>query len=148
MTLIHDVSTDADDPPQFIALRDVRRACANGVDYSGLNAAEHRSRYPSLRTAVFVRPISGLFDAALATAKKSGWTIAAAVESEGRIEATAITPLLRFKDDVVIRIMANTEGARLDLRSASRIGRSDLGTNAKRLLNFLGELNTFLKTAS
>jgi uncharacterized protein (DUF1499 family) len=52
---------------------------------------------------------------------------------------------LRFKDDVVIRIRADNSGARLDIRSASRIGSSDFGANAKRLRTFLGELNIRLK---
>ena len=146
MRWIHDVSTDVDDPPQFIALADIRRACANGVDYSGLRADEHRRRYPDLQSTDIIRPTLSIFNAALAAAGKLGWAIAAAVESVGRIEATAITPLLRFKDDVVIRIRTNPASARLDVRSASRVGRSDLGANAKRLRIFFIELNNLLKT--
>jgi len=146
MRWIHDVSTDAADPPPFIALRAARLACANGVEYSGLSPAEHRARYPDLQTAVFTQAPALIFKAALAAANAMQWQIAVAVESEGRIEATATTPLFRFKDDVVIRIRANNGGAKLDLRSASRIGQSDLGANAKRIRVFWHEINNRLKS--
>lgn len=144
--MIHDVSTDADDPPQFIALRDARVACANGSNYSGLRGASHRERYANIIPAIYDNPPATLFQACLATAKAQGWAVAAAVEAEGRIEATATTRLMRFKDDIVIRIRAHGDGTRLDARSASRIGSSDLGTNARRIGTFLRELNNHLKT--
>ncbi|MEQ1773833.1 MAG: DUF1499 domain-containing protein [Burkholderiales bacterium] len=146
MRWIHDVSTDADDPPPFVALREVRLACANGADYSGLSADEHRKRYPDLQTSVFNQPLAQVFGTALAFADALNWNVAAAIEHEGRIEATATTPLLRFKDDVVIRIRVFGNTSRLDIRSASRIGSSDLGANAKRIRTFLDNLNSSLKT--
>ena len=134
---IHDVSTDPADPPAFVALREVRLACANGVDYSGLNADEHQRRYPDLHTAVFKHAPAEIFCNALAYVEACDWRVAAAVESEGRIEATATTRLLRFKDDVVIRIRGFERTSRLDIRSASRVGSSDFGVNAKRIRAFL-----------
>jgi len=144
--VIHDVSTDADDPPQFFALRDVRLKCRNGLEYSGLRGAQHRQRYPDLAPALFTHPPGKIFQAALFVANALHWNIAAAVESEGRIEATATTPLLRFKDDVVICIRENNSGTRLDIRSASRIGSSDFGANAKRIRAYVREINNCLKT--
>lgn len=148
MSWIHDVSTDADDAPRFVALRALRLQCENGVLYSGLRGDEHRRRYPDIAPAVYPRPHVELFRAALATANALGWHIVAAVKSEGRIEATARTRWLRFKDDVVIRICEQNGGTRLDIRSASRIGRSDLGANARRIRSFLRELNSHLKSNS
>ncbi len=144
--MIHDVSTDADDPPQFIALRDVRSKCRNGVEYSGLRADEHHNRYPDIQPAHFQCPPARVFGTALAFADALDWHVAAAIESDGRIEATATTRLLRFKDDVVIRIRSNNGGTRLDIRSASRIGSSDFGANARRIRLFLDNLNSSLKT--
>jgi uncharacterized protein (DUF1499 family) len=147
MRWIHDVSTDTDDPPQFIALREVRLACPNGADYSGLHAAEHQLRYNELRPAVFegVQPAT-VYGAALAVVNAMQWKVAVAVESEGRIEATATTRIMRFKDDVVIRIRAAGRITRVDVRSASRVGSSDLGANAKRLGEFLRKVNNYLKS--
>ncbi len=139
--MIHDVSTDTDDPPQFIALRETRLACRNGLEYSG-----GKQRYPGIEPQHFTQPHAQLFQAALAAANAMQWHIAAAIESEGRIEATATTRLLRFKDDVVIRICPATDGSRLDVRSASRVGSSDFGANARRIRAFLLELNNHLKT--
>ena len=142
----HDVTTDPAYPPPFVALREARVASKNGNDYSGLRVEEHRAHYPDLNTIVFKQAPALIFKAALAAANAMQLQIAAAVEAEGRIEATATTPLLRFKDDVVIRIGPSGSGAKLDVRSASRVGQSDLGANAKRIRAFLGELNNRLTT--
>ena len=148
MPWVHDVSTDTDNPPPFIALREFRLKCRNGADYSGLRADEHRRHHPDLQPDEFEHPPSAIFNAALAAVNQLHWNVVAAVESEGRIEATATTRLLRFKDDVVIRIRANDNdsGTRLDIRSASRVGSSDFGVNAKRIRTFLSEINSRLKT--
>lgn len=144
--MIHDVSTDTGEPPQFVALRDIRLNCRNGADYSGLGSAPHHQRYPDIVPAHFAQRPGAIFQAALAAANSLRWHIAAVAESEGRIEATATTPLLRFKDDVVIRMRAHDGGTRLDIRSASRVGQSDFGANAKRIRAFFQELNNRLKT--
>lgn len=144
--MIHDVSTDPADPPQFAALLDTRRACTNGSHYSGLNADQHGRRYPHLVTATYPLTADKVFDTALAFAQSLGWNIASADKPEGRIEATATTRLLRFRDDVVIRIRATARGTLLDVRSASRVGRSDLGANARRITQFLGLINSVLKS--
>ena len=140
--MIHDVTTDPEEPPQFIALRETRLACPNGVEYSGPRMLSHSNVEPNF----FSIPPSTVFQAALTVANTMQWKVAAAIEAEGRIEATATTRLLRFKDDVVIRIRPTANGARLDIRSTSRVGNSDLGTNARRIRTFLQELNNYLKT--
>ena len=139
--MIHDVTTDADDPPPFIALRDVRLQSRNGVQYSG--GKQHHS---GIEPQLFKQPHEKIFHAALEAAAALQWDIASATASEGRIEATATTQLLRFKDDVAIRIRPTIDGTRLDIRSASRVGSSDFGANAKRIRAFLHELNNRLKT--
>ena len=147
MPWIHDVSTDPADPPPFVALRAARLKCANGADYSGLGAGEHARNYPDLVTAEFSQNVAAVFQAARAVAQTHQWKIAAAVEAEGRIEATATTRVFRFKDDVVVRIRAHAGGgSRLDIRSKSRVGESDLGANARRIRTWLSLLITRLKT--
>jgi hypothetical protein len=141
----HDVCTDPETPPPFVALREARLACRNGVVYSGLRPDEHRAHYPELRTAVFAQAPEMIFEAAIHAANALHWKIAAAVEAEGRIEATATTPLMHFKDDVVIRIGPSGDGAKLDIRSASRVGQSDLDANGKRIRAYVRELYNYLK---
>ncbi|MBC7505868.1 MAG: DUF1499 domain-containing protein, partial [Sandarakinorhabdus sp.] len=58
----------------------------------------------------------------------------------GRIEATATVPWWGFKDDVVIRLTPAGTGTRVDMRSKSRVGKGDLGVNAKRINDFLDAL--------
>jgi len=69
-----------------------------------------------------------------------GWQIAAVDPAEGRLEATATTKWMGFKDDIVVRIRPDGSGSRVDVRSVSRVGRSDVGANAKRIREFLGKL--------
>jgi uncharacterized protein (DUF1499 family) len=137
---IHDISTDTDNPPRFVAALPLRRGAENKVDYSVDTAAEQKKGYPDIAPAVLqVSPVVA-FERALAAARAMGWMIVASVPQEGRIEAVATTLLFGFKDDVVIRIAPLGSGSRIDLRSLSRVGRSDIGTNAKRVRAFLHEL--------
>jgi uncharacterized protein (DUF1499 family) len=69
-----------------------------------------------------------------------GWAIVASVPAEGRIEASDTTFWFRFVDDVVIRVRATPGGSRIDVRSKSRVGRSDVGTNAARIRSYLSRL--------
>lgn len=140
---IHDITTDTENPPQFVALRATREKAPNGAAYAGEKIAKlQRAAYPDVVPALLALPPAQAFERALATAREMGWEIAAAEQAEGRIEATATTRWFRFKDDIVIRIAAHGSGSRLDVRSMSRIGRSDLGTNAKRIRTFLENLRS------
>jgi uncharacterized protein (DUF1499 family) len=70
-----------------------------------------------------------------------GWEVASAAPEALRIEATDSTLLFGFKDDVVVRITPQGSGSVVDVRSLSRIGGSDLGTNAKRVRAYLRRLS-------
>ncbi len=134
---IHDVSTDTVNPPPFVALRQVRAAAPNGTEYGGPAIAVQQQRaYADLAPLRFAAPRERVFAAVVAAARESGWTVAAAVAEEGRLEATAATRWFGFKDDVVVRVASDTAGTRVDIRSASRVGRSDLGVNAERIRAF------------
>ena len=73
-------------------------------------------------------------------ARAQGWEMVAVVPAEGRIEATETTRWFGFKDDVVIRVRPAAAGSRVDVRSVSRVGRGDVGTNARRVRAFLEAL--------
>lgn len=64
------------------------------------------------------------------------WSMVAATETE-RLHAVRETRLLRFKDDVTIRVLPDNGGARMELESASRIGKGDLGQNPRNLQELL-----------
>jgi uncharacterized protein (DUF1499 family) len=138
---IHDITTDAENPPQFVALRAVRERTPNGAAYGGpAVAAQQKQSYPDIAPVQLAMPPDRAFARAEAAARALGWDIAAVEPAEGRLEATATTRWFRFKDDVVVRVTAAPGGSRVDVRSVSRIGRSDLGANAKRIRAFVSKL--------
>jgi uncharacterized protein (DUF1499 family) len=142
MVPIHDITTDTEDPPPFVALLALRRTTFNGPDYGGEKIARlQKAAYPDIQPLDLAEPPARAFERALAAARAMGWRIVAAVPEEGRVEATATTPLLRFKDDVVIRVTSRGAGSRVDVRSKSRLGRSDLGANAKRIRAYFRALS-------
>lgn len=144
---IHDITTDLDNPPEFVAVMPLRGADSNTTDYGNWGemtperqASLQREAYPDIVTQTFDDPANVVFDRALAAARDQGWEIVAAEPAEGRIEATATTFWFRFKDDVVIRIRETEGTTYLDARSTSRVGVSDVGKNAARLRAFFDAL--------
>src|SRR5262249_26478987 len=63
----------------------------------------------------------------------TGWTIVASDADAGRIEASQQSRWFRFTDDIVIRVVGDEAGSRIDMRPTSRQGRSDYGVNAARI---------------
>ena len=138
---IHDISTDTERPPEFVAVRPLRAEAPNPVEYEGPEVArQQREAYPDVQPLRLPLPPGEAFGRALAAARASGWEIVAADSAEGRIEATATTAWFGFKDDVVVRITPEEGGSRVDVRSLSRVGKSDVGANAKRIREYLGRL--------
>ncbi len=149
---IHDITTNTANPPQFVDVVGAREAFAqvtldklNGLEYTAdvalqQNAAQARPGYPDLSPVETSEAQAVVFDKALALVESEGWELVASVPAEGRIEATAMTPYFKFRDDVVLRIAAAGSGTRVDMRSASRVGRSDVGVNAERIAAFMGRL--------
>jgi uncharacterized protein (DUF1499 family) len=137
---IHDISTDTDNPPRFVAVVALRAGSPNPVDYAADTATQQRSAYPDIVPMALEVPPARAFDFADRAARAMGWEIVALVPAEGRIEATATTLMFGFKDDVVIRVSTAGSGSRIDVRSLSRVGRSDLGANARRVRAYMKEL--------
>ena len=143
---IHDITTDTDNPPQFVASVQLRQEDDHPVSYDGPEvAAKQKEAYPDL--APFVTPASKekVFEAAKAAVTAMGMQLTGADAAEGRIEASQTTFWYGFTDDMVVRIEQTADGTRVDVRSKSRLGRSDLGQNAKRIRAFLAKLETRLR---
>jgi uncharacterized protein (DUF1499 family) len=138
---IHDITTDTQQPPQYVAVLPLRAKAPNTTVYGGeAIAARQREAYPDVKPLVLEVPPSRAFERALATARAMGWELVEADAATGRIEATDTTFWFGFKDDVVVRIRPTTGGSRIDVRSLSRVGGGDVGTNAKRILAYLEAL--------
>ncbi len=139
---IHDISTDTADPPDFVAVLPLRADAANPATYGGPEVAAEQARaYPDIRSLVLpATPPGAAFARARDAARESGWAIVDADSGAGRVEATATTGWFGFKDDVVVRIRPEGQGTRVDVRSVSRVGKSDVGTNARRIRAYLDRL--------
>jgi Protein of unknown function (DUF1499) len=164
---IYDITTDPIDPPQFDAIARLRPRDANPVTYAGLYAAEQQhNAYSDIEPDDTNSTPQEAYEAAMKVITKRKWrvvdsrppqappavptprnvAIQPATARDGIIEAVALTPILGFRDDVVVRIRPTADGARIDVRSASRYGRNDLGTNAARVRNLIDDIDTVLAT--
>jgi uncharacterized protein (DUF1499 family) len=144
---IHDVTTDPYDPPRFEAVARLRTREANPVAYPGLDTYKlQREAYPDIEPLTASVPPREAFDAALNIVTKRKWRIVderAPVPGrrEGRIEAIAMSPIMGFRDDVVIRVRPDGAGSRIDMRSSSRYGSHDFGTNAARVTSLIEDID-------
>ena len=133
---IHDISTDTIDPPVFVNVMPLREG-TNPVLYLQEIAEQQRQAYPEIQPVLLNLSAEETYARALQAAQASGWDIVGQDAAAGRIEATATTRWMGFKDDVVIRLRREGDGTRVDVRSVSRVGRSDIGTNALRIAAYL-----------
>jgi hypothetical protein len=163
---IYDITTDPIDPPQFDAIARLRPRDANPVTYAGLYTAEQQhAAYSDIEPDDTTVTPQDAFAAAMKVIAKRKWRVVdarppqgplpraidarapqASAVRDGIIEAVARTPILGFRDDVVVRIRPTIDGARIDVRSASRYGRHDLGTNAKRVRSLIEDIDDVIST--
>ena len=139
---IHDITTALEDPPTFEAVIPLRAEAPNTLERSPALAEQQRQGYPDLAPVVLPVPPDQAFDRALAVVQEAGWRIVTADRGSGRIEATDTTRWFGFQDDIVVRLTPWGAGTRVDVRSVSRIGRSDVGTNARRIRRYLDRLQS------
>lgn len=134
---IHDISTDLENPPEFSAAQAERTPGQNDLEHAGESLARaQRQAYPEVQPIFTSLPPEEAFAKSMETVDDLGWELLARDKAQGRIEAYDETTFFGFKDDVVIRITETENGSRIDLRSVSRVGKSDLGANAARIRRF------------
>jgi uncharacterized protein (DUF1499 family) len=119
--MIHDISTDQELLDENVA-------------------AKQREAYPDIKPLLLEVPPTEAFSRARAAATKLGWQIVSARPEDGIIEATDQTGWFGFIDDVTVRIRPSNGGSRIDVRSTSRVGKSDVGMNAKRIREFMAAM--------
>ena len=109
---ITDVVTDPDDPPRFETIARLRPRDANPIAYPGRAVAEkQRAAYPDVEPLVVTSTPQQAYETALAVITKRKWFVVDARapqpgRREGRIEAVARTPIMGFREDVVVRVRA------------------------------------------
>jgi len=155
---IYDVTTDPIDPPHYEWLARIRPVDANPAAYAGLYAAEQqRQAYPDVGPLSTSATPEAAYRAALTVMNKHKdsflapyWRVVDAREPagrrDGRIEAVARSTLMGFRDDVVVRVREDPDGARIDARSSSRYGSFDFGTNASRVRRLLNDIEDMIRT--
>jgi uncharacterized protein (DUF1499 family) len=152
---LHDITTDPIDPPKYEALARLRAGeGANPAAYAGLYAAEQQQiAYPDIEPVnVDITP-QRAYDIVLDLVNKRRWRVVDArppqpPRREGHIEAVARTPIMGFRDDVVVRVVADGEGARVDVRSSSRYFSHDIGANAARIARLIEDINALADSDS
>lgn len=132
---INDISTDTEDPPVFWFT-------VTPSDYPAQNAELQHAAYPDVRPLEVALSLEAAFAGALALVEERGWEVLSADPDESQIEAIARSRLFGFEDEVAIRITETDTGARIDMRSRSRLGQIDRGANARRIEAFLSDLAT------
>ncbi|HET6527962.1 MAG TPA: DUF1499 domain-containing protein [Balneolaceae bacterium] len=138
---IHDITTDIQNPPQFVKIGALRAEGSNPLEYGGPEVADIQQKYyPDIQTLYLDIPYPRAFKRALSAALKMPWEgIVSYSEETGLIEATDERAWFGFKGDIVIRVdTAQVKGqSKIDVRSVSRLGRGDLGANADRVREYL-----------
>jgi len=122
----------------------LRAGSPNPPEYLGGETSQlQKEFYPDLMTHVYVQSPDEVFAAVVEVVEDFGWELVDANSDEGRVEATESTRWFGFKDDVVIRLKPGgaADSTILDIRSKSRVGRSDIGVNANRIRRFSKALN-------
>ena len=140
---IHDITTDTANPPRFVAIVPLRQNAPNGYEYGVSEAwpaeklgATTIEAYPGLKPIKSDLSVANAVDRTEATLQSMGLQIVAVDKGAGLVEATATTFWFGFKDDIVVRVVGDGEGSTIDLRSMSRVGQSDVGANASRIIDF------------
>ena len=150
---LHDISTTMADPPVFrsILLRDDNWDMipeADNTEYQGLSPRQrweqiHREAYPDIRTVRVDQSATLLMEKAERLANARGWDIKDFDAVDGRMEASTTSTPMAYPHDIAVRIRPaeGGNGSIVDMRSVSREGNHDLGTNAEIIRSFLADLS-------
>jgi|TARA_B100001971_G_C18086014_1_gene480906 uncharacterized protein (DUF1499 family) len=140
---IHDITTDTETPPEFKEILKHRAHAMNDAAYGSEQlpaeelAAMQLAAYPGVVPLETELTVDEAVSRAEQVLRDQGLEIIAVESGTGLVEATATTFWFGFKDDLVVRVTASEKGSRVDVRSVSRVGHSDVGLNAKRIEKFL-----------
>lgn len=167
--MLSDISTDPLDPPPLSVAATERGPQDNAIaPYTPAHVAAQQAAYPQVTGRRYEAAPDRIVELVLAEIKARGWSVRRqppppavdpeaeqapaseravepVVQPETIIEAVALTPILHFASDVSIRITDEGATTYVDMRSASRFGRHDLGDNARRIAGFLTALDAAVK---
>tara|TARA_Y100001934_G_scaffold9041_3_gene12141 strand:+ start:2524 stop:3294 length:771 start_codon:yes stop_codon:yes gene_type:complete len=134
---IHNISTDVTDPPKFDKVVALRGTQSNPLEIDAETIEMQAESYPWLQPLAVPASVADTFAVAVLALEDMGLELVNADPDKRLVEATATTFWFGFKDDVAIRISPTNDGSLVDVRSVSRVGLGDLGTNAERISEIL-----------
>jgi len=102
--------------------------------------------YPDIQPCLYPLPFDQVYNAAHGVIQSlSRWRMVQEDKNIGMIGAEATTPFFRFIDDITITIDEIKGASRIHARSASRVGKWDLGQNARNLRLFFRSMGKYLE---
>jgi uncharacterized protein (DUF1499 family) len=136
---IHDITTDLDNPPRFNVISRYRDFRHNDLDREEPALSNtQKQHYPELESLTLNQSKRDCMRKVIEIARDSHWEFRSIDWEEGHVEATDRTFWFGFLDDIAIRVQSlSDQRCKIDLRSVSRYGVNDLGTNARRIRRFL-----------
>ncbi len=145
-----DIETTPREPIDFKQLSATRPSGANPIEEpDATTAALQEKAYPDIRPMELERSSREVFDMVSETVKQLGWTVTSSEppgdDGVGRIEGTDRTMIMGFTDDVLVRVTGDDAHALIDVRSVSRYGLHDFGTNAARIRTLFTEIKNTLE---
>lgn len=152
LPMLSDVTTDTADPPAFVTLASARSGtAANGIRYKQISAERQHSAYPDIEPMLVNRSVAETFDLVVDAVRRLRMRIVRETPPDGQngagsLEAVDRTLIMGFSDDVAVRVSGSDSDSRVDIRSASRYGRHDLGRNVERVRELMREIVTRLES--
>jgi uncharacterized protein (DUF1499 family) len=138
LPMIHDISTDTSDPPEFQEATKLRTGRQNTLAYEGESIANRQQQaYPEIQPVISRMNRDEALIEATQLVKDLQWEFINIDYDKGIIEAYDTSGFFGFVDDIVIRVRTQDQGSRIDIRSVSRVGKGDMGKNAERIKRFI-----------
>ena len=149
---LSDVSTDLEDPPHFSRIGTAADA-SNVNEPPRLKPDLQKQFYPAATGRRYQLSADSIHAHVIRLFEASGWKVRGGAEftagtGEWQIEAEVTTPVAGFRDEVIVRLTDEGESTFVDMRSASLFGANDLGTNARRIVEFMKKLDLRVQSTS
>lgn len=136
LPLIHDISTDLKAPPEFVHAPSLRGEAENTLEWDEQTAELQMQAYSDIQPIYLAMPVAEAWGLVEQAIMRLPWELTYHNQQQGVFEATSTSFWFGFVDDIVIRIQPDGDKSKIDVRSISRVGKSDLGKNAQRIRFF------------
>ncbi len=142
--VMNDITTDPDDPPEYVAAGGLRPNRSRDLAYRTRNAAMQREHYPEVKPLRTRALPSVVFGVAKQAGADFGWHLHQVDDGARHFEAVSLTGQFRFRDDVCVRVRVVDDVTVVDVRAKARDGRADFGAGARRIADLLAAVRARL----